>query len=257
MPNAVCALIDHCVIMHGKTTRLVAVTETIDWGHTTAPIKVTRLQGKRLGEGETWLRNERRSIAALGMAARQGSLRPYTSMELGAERLKARMKGSGIRGDLWNHVRFEHVPVPLDRSTWMGSRTLEQVASREDQRAFYLRLLKFAREGVPQALLDALPETEFIGHQKRHLARLSEFAAICTTVGEARHGDAFHYWTALCGNLDYFVTTDKAFLDALRQHPDPDLVCQAVSPSELVELMDLLPMDLPISEGEIAAFSTD
>jgi len=250
-------LVDHCAIMNGKTTRLVAVTETVNWGPTTAPIRVTRIQGKRLGRGEDWLRNERRSLAALGAAAREGLITAHTSMELGAERLKAPMGGRGIRGDLWSGVRFEHSPVPLDRSTWMGSLSLEQMASKAHREEFYDRLLQFARDGVPQRFLDCLPSTEFIELQKRNLGRLSEFATLCEVVGEQRRGDAFHYWTALCSDLDYFLTTDNRFLRVLRTHPDKNLIYRAVTPSELVEVIDLPPAALPIEENEVAPFATE
>jgi len=178
-------------------------------------------------------------------------------MELGAERLKARMGGSGIRGDLWSGVRFEDAPVPLDRSIWMGSLSLEQMASKAHREEFYDRLLRFAHDGVPQQFLDCLPSTEFIELQKRNLRRLSEFATLCEVVGEQRRGDAFHYWTAICNDLDYFLTTDNRFLCALRTHPDKNLIYRAVTPSELAEVIGLPPTALPIEENELAPFATE
>lgn len=258
MPSRVTkVLVDHCALMNGSTSRLVAVTQTVNWGPVTVPIKVTRIQSKRLQKGEDWLRNERRSLAAVGAAARAGLIAAYTSMELTAERLKARMGGRGIRGDLWNDVSLEHVPAPLDRSTLMGSLSLEQMSSKDHRQEFYGLLLKFARDGVPEWLWERSPSNEFIELQKRNVGRLAEYATLCDVVGEARWGDAFHYWTALCNDLDYFLTTDKNFLAALREHPDKDLIFRAVTPSELVEVLGLPAAALPIEEGEIAPFATD
>src|SRR5207244_6416574 len=70
----------------------------------------------------------RSTVAA---AARNGLITVHTSLELVAERLRARSTGRGIRGDLWIAVRFEHAPAPLDRSTWMGSLSLQQMASKD------------------------------------------------------------------------------------------------------------------------------
>jgi hypothetical protein len=258
MPSCVArVLVDHCALMNGSTSRVVAVTETVNWGPIAAPIKVMRIQGKRLQKGADWLRNERRSLAAVGAAARTGLIAAYTSMELTAERLKARMGGRGIRGDLWSDVPFEHVPVPLDRSTLMGSLSLGQMSSRDHQQEFYAQLLEFARDGVPQWLWESLPSTEFIELQKRNVGRLGEYATLCDVVGKPRWGDAFHYWTALCSDLDYFLTTDKNFLGALRKHADQELIYRAVTPSELVEVLELPAVALPIQEDEIAPFATD
>jgi hypothetical protein len=151
MPSPVAkVLVDHCALMNGSTSRSVALTQTLNWDQTAVPIKVTRIQGKRLQKGEDWLRNERQALTAVGVAARAGLIAAYTSMELTAERLKARMGGRGIRGDLWNGVRLAHVPVPLDRSTLMGSLSLDQMSSKDHRQEFYGLLLRFARDGVPQ-----------------------------------------------------------------------------------------------------------
>jgi len=250
-------LVDHCAIENGRTTRLVGVTETVTWGTKRVQVKVARIQGKRLQKNEEWLRNERRSLATVAAAARNGLITVHTSLELVAERLRARSTGRGIRGDLWIAVRFEHAPAPLDRSTWMGSLSLQQMASKEHREEFYSQMLALAHHGVPQQLLDALPTTEFVERQKANLSRLREYASLCDVVGSKRRGDAFHYWTAICNNLDYFLTTDKRFVEGLRKHSNKDLIGRAVTPSELVRVLHLPPTTLPIAEGEITPFATE
>jgi hypothetical protein len=250
-------LVDHCVFVHGQTARHVQVSESFEWPtgqkHT---MKVLRLQGRRRSSGEHHLRIEISNIAALGEAARRGTILVLTSEEIQAERLRARMGSRGVLGDLWADVRFGHVPSPLARSTWMGGLTLEQMASKDHREEFYRRLVHWARHGVPADFLNWLPESEYVKSQRTNIARLPEYLAICEAAGETRLGDAFHFWTALCNDVDYFLTTDAKFLGALRaQHLNPAILYRAVSPMELVQALDLPAVELPIAEGEIKPYA--
>jgi hypothetical protein len=250
-------LVDHCVSVHGQTACHVRVEENFEWPNgQMRTMNVVRLQGRRRSSGEHQLRTEILNIAAIGEAARQGAIHVLTSEEIQAEKLSARMGNRGVLGDLWADVRFGHIPSPLARSTWMGALNLEQMASKDHRETFYRCLVTWARNGIRPDLLEWLPKSEYIDAQRPNIARLGEYLAICDAVGETRFGDAFHFWTALCNDVEYFLTTDAKFLRALRvQHPDPEILCRAVSPMELVQALELPAVELPILEGEIKPYS--
>jgi hypothetical protein len=137
----------------------------------------------------------------------------------------------------------------------MGALSLEQMASKDHREAFYRLLAHWARHGIPADLLNSLPQSEYVDAQRPNVARLGEYLALCDAVGE-KHGDAFHFWTALCNGVDYFLTTDAKFLRTLRaQHSDPETIYRAVSPTELVQALDLRAFELPLAEGEIQPYA--
>jgi hypothetical protein len=56
--------------------------------------------------------------------------------------------------------------------------------------------------------------------------------------------------------LDFFLTTDDKFLRLLREDPSiTDLAYRAVTPSELVGILDFTPAELPVGENELVPFS--
>lgn len=250
-------LVDYCAMQHGLLIgRAVEEVSTAMWGGVKpVTLGVVRLQGRKLPPGAHWLRAEIKCLASVTAAMESGQLAAYTYSELIAERMMGRDGWSGLRGDLWRNVSFLHVPPPLERSTWMGGLNLDQYSSREHQAEFCERLLQFEKNGVPKQFLEALDLDEF---QLRNLRRLSELRDLCGVVGRSMWCDAFHLWTALCSDLDYFLTTDEKFLRVVREGcANPALQTPAVSPSELVNIFDLHEVPLPIKEGEIVPFPFD
>jgi hypothetical protein len=198
---------------------MVTVEHPLKWGHIQTKVRVAKIRGRHREPQATWLREEIRSLASVCGAIRKGALTAYTSIELSTERMRSSMNGQGLHGDLWVGIHLGHVESPLDRSTWMGGLTVQMMTSDDNK------------------------------------AALAEFAKICKAVGRSRYGDAFHYWTAICNNKDYFLTTDRVFLQELRKHSEiADLVYRAVTPSELVGILNLLPVELPVREGEVVPF---
>lgn len=256
-PKTPKVLIDHCTFVHGQTTRMVAIHQRLHWpnGESTT-VKVTKLQGLRRGAGEGWLRDEVRSIRSIALAARDGRIVAMRSFELGAELSRSRTGRRTILGDLWSGVDFEHAPSPICRGAVMGGMSWQEVCSRQHQETFYLQLLKHYQSGTAEAIFADLPRTAYIVAQLSNLALLHEFSAICDSVGRKRLGDGFHLWTALCAGLDYFVTTDGKFLRTVPiEYRNGDMSCQALSPTELLEVLDLAPSDLPIAEGSVSSFA--
>src|SRR5688572_29703973 len=134
-------LVDSSVRKHGALVgRYVEERRTIMWGDLEIPSKVTRPQGRVLDRNAHWLRGQIPFISSVTSAVRVGRLAAFTSMELIHEGSRL-ARGSGLRGDLWAGLEFSHVDPPLERSTWMGSLTMEQVFSGQHQQEFCEQLL--------------------------------------------------------------------------------------------------------------------
>jgi len=100
----------------------------------------------------------------------------------------------------------------------MGARVGADIASVNQQQAFVARLIQLSKKPIPETLLVAL---EVPQDGRPNLARLNQLVAICDAVGEPRWVDVFRFWTVLCRNLDYFLTTDRKFLNSLRELRPP------------------------------------
>lgn len=249
-------LVDRCAFDHGVLARTVTQDHSVQWGTHTVTWPVAKYQGKTRSAAEPWLRAEIQALASIAEAARRGTISVFSSFELEAESWRGRGKPHGRRIDLWAGVDAGHVPPPLDRSRWTGALVGSKIASGEHQHAFVAELLMLANRQISEEWLLAL---EVPPHERQNLARLNELVAICNAVDEPRWVDAFHFWTALCNDIEYFLTTDRKLLNSLREKDlAPDIVCRAVSATELAEALSLPPSALPIGEGEIiSCFDAD
>lgn len=255
MPTVPRVLVDHCALVHGDTVRCVQVNETLQWGPHRVSLPVARIQGKKRDAGADWLRAEIVALAGVTESFRAGGLRALTSFELSAERLSGRVSGGGLRGDLWRDVKLEHVPAPVDRSKLLGSMDLSAITSRVHQARFHRRLRDLASDPNRCKKVEHYALSDF---ELESIARLPEFDEICKAVSETRLGDAFHLWTAVRNGLDYFLTTDRKFLDAVRGSGlDIDIQTRVVSPSELLDAQGLPGAPLPVGENAVVPFSTE
>jgi hypothetical protein len=248
-------LVDTCTRKQGALIgREIDEPHSTTWGDRQIGWLVRRWQARRLDPTAHRLREQISFIASITAAMRAGRFAAYTSSELRHEGWDL-VRGRNRLGDLWAGVRFANVDPPLERSTFRGSLTVDQVYSGKHQQEFCEILLQYARTGAPQELLAVLQLDDF---QRANLGRLSEFRLLCEAVGPKCYRDAFHLWTALCNDLDYFLTTDEKFLRILRQRCGrADLVRPAISPRELVAKFDLAPEAPPVREGEIIPFPFD
>lgn len=248
-------LVDTCTREHGILIgRAVAERCSSTWGDLPVSWDVVRPQARKHEPTALWLREQIPHLPAIAAAMRPGQIEACTSGELRFEG-PHKIGFSGMRGDLWRDVTFAHVDPPLERSTWMGALTMKEAFSGDHQQEFCERLLHYAREGVPQVLLDVLELDDF---QRANLPRLGEYRVLCEAVGPERYRDAFHLWTALCHRLEYFLTTDETFLRVVRKECiHLELHVPVVSPAELVDALHLPPAPLPLREGEVIPYPLD
>lgn len=243
-------LVDTCARQHGVLlTHEIEVPSTAMWGDTAVAWKAPYLQGRQLKPADSWLREQIENLASVTAAMKTGRLEAYTTESLQIEGPDKLTWADGSRGDLWRDVTFEHVNPPLERSTLMGSLNLDQYFSGDHQQEFCKLLLDLERAGRSKAWIDALELDDF---QRANVARLGDYRTLCKAVGEAHWRDAFHLWAAICSDLEYFLTTDRTFLRLVREGCENiEHHLRAVSPSELVDVLDLPRVPLPIREGEL------
>ena len=83
-------------------------------------------------------------------------------------------------------------------------------------------------------------------------SKLDEFRNMCSesVFGRKRARDAYHYWTAECSCIDYFLTVDVKFVNAYKNAiKDKKLSakCKVVSPIEFTEALSIpnSPLSIP------------
>lgn len=113
---------------------------------------------------------------------------------------------------------------------------------------------KFLKQLDYQQLISRAPKfvAKLPALTRKNLDQLGRFRKLCNAVGEKHFRDAFHLWTAEAHGLDYFLTMDKAFLNALTQSSRLELPTMPIFPRELVTRMGVSELEpLPIEEGYV------
>ena len=56
--------------------------------------------------------------------------------------------------------------------------------------------------------------------------------------------DIFHLWTGETNNIEYFLTIDKRFINAISQNQRSNLPCKPIAPDDLLSELNVLERDL-------------
>ncbi|VUD69012.1 hypothetical protein TDB9533_04375 [Thalassocella blandensis] len=67
---------------------------------------------------------------------------------------------------------------------------------------------------------------------KRNLENLDRHRSLRKNLSVKQYVDAFHFWRAEVSGIDYFLSPDKKFVNAMRQTKKVQLDCHSFFPSE-------------------------
>lgn len=90
-------------------------------------------------------------------------------------------------------------------------------------------IVKFPVEKTAEKLLGLIPDRDIIG-----LREVARFRTICEKLSEKHFDDAFQIWGAERNNIPYFLSTNRNFIQAVRNVSNLQLTCSPVLPSELL-----------------------
>jgi hypothetical protein len=134
-------------------------------------------------------------------------------------------------GDLFSGIEIKKCQAAVNRPRFRQNTEFGYYLKKEELLEFCDFLLQLPLSALQQAaeVWASLPASE-----QESLTQLGRFKALCRHLARTHYPDAFHLWTAEASKLDYFLTLDKKFPNALRNNHDLDFPCEPVSPEEFL-----------------------
>jgi hypothetical protein len=185
-----------------------------------------------------WLRSQTACLPTIGRLSREGKVKLSTSHELWREATRGymdqRQPGFAFEGCEW-----EELKLPIERFR-LWTLAGDQIWDDEPLRCFCGLLLK------PESLLDTLtPDVlaKFSTFELDNMRKNAVFKEICRTLSWKHWPDAFHLWTAEVNGVDFYVTLDKKFKNALSKNQRLSIACETVFPDQLLERQGITERD--------------
>lgn len=240
------ALVDTSVFRLSLTANVVRVP--VESGANARELIGIRRQPPRRPD-QHWLQRQIEAIPTIARLVRAGQLTLADSMELSLEEIKGTYVGvSGITGDLFRDVRWNHVPAAIERSKFQQM-DMDSYTRKEAVVAFCKILL-----GLDYKAMATRPRflQRFTDVEQENLRSVDRFRQICSALSENHYPDALHLWTAEVNGLDYFLTADRAFTNAMTKTSRILLTTRPMSPVDLLTELGVTEMDpMPIADDNI------
>ncbi|ATD68255.1 MULTISPECIES: hypothetical protein [Luteimonas] len=223
------ALLDVSLLRWMTQSTRVKTAHTIESEGRAQKFHVAQVLPREMPKG--WKAEEVAILPELCMLERSGWLALFKSAELLSEEMRGWQVGQGLAGDLLSKIRFRYVPSPIERSRLM-SLPSNTYNSKECQTDFFKMLLEANRRGDLQNLR-RWPLTKF---ELQSVEEFGRFAEICSCLTESQYVDAWHLWTAERSGIDFFLTLDKRFVNAMTRTSRVSLLSRPIYPSDLVAI---------------------
>lgn len=192
---------------------------------------------------------KQREVEALPSLARQASTENvefYTYWETVIEVNRAQRFPRDFRCDLFAKVPFIHCDAAIERSNYfmLPGKDFDKEAAAVS----FCRWLLNVNEDVilsQSQLMARISENE-----RKAWLGLKRYRELCAGLNSRQWLDAFHLWTAECCGIEYFLTIDKKFINALQQTKRIELACKPILPTQLLQVLGVTNLDpLPYEPG--------
>ncbi len=163
--------------------------------------------------------------------ARDGRVHLFLYSEIDLEILNGTPFPSKRTADCLDGATIDHVPAAIERSKFQQM-SIEEFCKKDTRVRFFRWLLSLddmapsKRPGFMAMLSD---------FERRNFESLNRFREICKDIAPTHYPDAFHLWTAEVNGLDYFLTADKKFINAVTKGSRIALVTRPICPADFVE----------------------
>lgn len=247
MPSPATALLDRSVAWHMVTVEPVTREETIPWGDSVVYVTVTGMQRKSRQLTDPWLREQVSFLPTIARLVGEGKLKLFTYAELRFEAFHASGSLRGVKGNLLDDLKVDHLPAAVERSKLQQSDISIHI-----QRERFDEFCQFLLD-LPDGILESEPTlwAHFSNFEQSNLRNLARFREISQNLPANHYADAFHLWTAEVNGMDYFLTMDKKFINYLTQTARCKLPCVPITPRDLIARMGITKLDpLPIDDSE-------
>lgn len=224
-------LVDNCVHVLAEVVEPASKAVTVPWGDRQETVNVVGVRGRRQQDG--WKQGEIECLPTIVKLARENLLALYLYNEVHFESMMGSRFPGVPFGDLFKGLHFEYVDAAVERS-WFFQTPFDSYIERE-------MVIEFCKFLLTQKLEERLGASAFMGRlppqQAKNLLRLDRFRVICRNLSEKQLPDALHLWTAEVNGIEFFLTTDKKFVNALTQSSKVELPCLPVFPSDLLTIL--------------------
>ncbi len=240
-------LVDRNIRVHAQIAEFVTGKQEVNWAGGTTEVDILGYRGKKPRQGE-WLSKQISALPTIARLAREGRLVLCTSREIQFEGMFGAIGTQGSIGDVFRDHEFQHVPPAVDRSYFSASVNFNKYASGEEQVKWYKDfLLKVDESAFLEKTKGHLELPKF---DQANFENLGRFREICRNLNsDDQIRDAFHLWTAEVNGLNYFLTADKRFINAVTVTAKLELSTPPISASSLLERLGIKEPDpLPIGD---------
>ena len=238
--------IDRNIFALGVIIEGAVETQEVQWGGVKQELNIHGWRRKRLRDKN--LRIQIECLPSIARLIREGSIEPYTSMEIELEGFSASIGMRGTRGDIFANIIMPLVPIYVDRS-FFGGLSSDQCVSRKD----VIDFCKFLISLNPSDLERRVTLWErFPNGMKKGIKEINRFKDICGALTVEKHfPDALHLWTAEINDAEFFLTADGKFIRALTQSSRLALPTKPVLPQDLLKEIGVTQRDpLPVEDFE-------
>jgi hypothetical protein len=232
MPNSKCvtALFDTCLLRESPGQELVwqsldGSVPSLHGPRNSLVREVIRRVPKR------WNQTQSDALFNIAKLARENRVRLFIYSEIELETLAGTLFPSRMISDCFDGMTIDRVEAAIERSK-LFSMPMHEYSDKKARVAFVQWLC-----AIKPADLAAKPKllAKFSPFERRNLESLNRLRTLCKNLAEEHFPDAFHLWTAEVNELDYFLTADKRFINALTKTSRVALVARPISPSDFVE----------------------
>lgn len=196
---------------------------------------------------ESWLQDQIECLPTIARLAREGFLELFTYEELQMESCKrAGLPEQRRFGDVFKDTTVSWIPAAVRRGLFFQTNSSEHLRAEG--------LIEFCEWLVTDFHLSWLDapyvQREITETEIRNLIEVERLRTICNPIARKHYGDAFHVWTGEVNQLPLFLTTDRKFIRAATQNGNRELPCNPLSPSALLEMLNVSDRDaLPFEYG--------
>lgn len=235
-------LIDNCIFRNSVVVVPAQIEKTIQWGDIKITAPITGLRQKpELPFDQKWKQTQIECLPTIARLAKEKKLVLYSYDELDFESWKESQGVKGGKGDLLYGVKIHAARSPIDRSKFVPL-TLDQVCSREDVIKYCQFLINLDPCELSEDICPRL-RSRFDDFELRNIDSLDQFRGICKTLAPKQYPDALHLWTGEVNGLDFFLTTDRKFINAITQSSKLNLNCKTISPEGLLDHLEITERD--------------
>jgi hypothetical protein len=241
MVEKISVFVDLSVRRYAVLTEDTQIEKRINWGgreHTSVIAGWKRKPDR--SARDSWLQKQISCLPTIARLADAGTVHCYFSLELMFEESRGSGGMHGTFGDLFAGVMMKSCLAVVNRPRFRQNVDFGEYLRKEGLPEFCDFLLK-----LDPSLLSQAPEfwNTLPAFEQENLMQLERFKSLCRCLSVGHSSDAFHLWTAEANGLDYFLTMDKKFINAVSNIHDFNFRCKPISPEQLLSVLGMTEID--------------